>query len=283
MKKIFITASVSLVIMLMASAASVYALSLDFGKIKDTVSKVKRATGKMSVEEEVKIGDSVAAQLLGAGPLVDDPALQHYVNKIGMWVAQQSERKDLPWLFGVMDSDNINAFATPGGRILITKGLFFSLSNEAELAGVLGHEIAHVVERHHLNALKKNARLDLLADVVQHQAKEKNEKAVKALVNAGTQLYARGLDRKLEYDADRIGVVYATRAGYDPYALLGVLTTLDSINVDSPTIALINKTHPSFSDRLNQLDRIIEGRLDKYARQPQVIERLLGIQQSAFK
>ena len=268
--------------MLLGVGQDAQAFSLDFGKLKETTSKLKRASGKMSVEEEINIGDSVTAQLLGAGPLVANPAVQKYVNKIGMWVAQQTERKDLPWVFGVMDSENINAFATPGGRVLITKGLFFSLSNEAELAGVLGHEIAHVVQKHHLNALAKNSRLDLLGDAVQHKAKEKgkNQKVLKALVNAGTQLYARGLDRKLEYEADRMGVIYAARAGYDPFALLSVLTTLDSISAESPKIALINKTHPSFSDRLLELDQIIEGRLDKYAAQPQIFERLLGVQKS---
>lgn len=259
-----------------------HGFELNFGKIKDTVGKIKRATGTVSEEEEVNIGNSVTAQLLGAAPLVADDDLQRYVNRVGRWVALQSERPDLPWLFGVIDSENINAFATPGGRVLMTKGLFLLLNSEAELAGVLGHEIAHVIEKHHLEALKKNSRLDLLGDAVQYAARDesrRDQQKLGALVNAGTQLYARGLDRKDEYEADRMGVVYAARAGYDPFALLHVLTTLDSIKADSPRLALLLKTHPAFADRLEKLDVAIEGRMDRYAKQPGLAESLLGIQQ----
>ena len=265
----------------LAIGSHAQAISLDFGKLKETATKLKRARGKVSVEEEVKIGDSVAAQLLGAGPLVANPELQRYVNQVGMWVAQHSERKNLPWTFGVIDSGNINAFATPGGRVLITKGLFLLLENEAELAGILGHEIAHVVAKHHLDALKKNSRLDLLGDVLQTAANEKkqrNQQKLNVLINAGTQLYARGLDRHDEYEADRLGVVYAARAGYDAFALQSVLATLDSIHADSEKIALLTKTHPSFSDRLNNLDLAMGVRLDKYGRQSQLAGRLFVVQ-----
>jgi predicted Zn-dependent protease len=261
-------------------STAVTAFTLDFGKIKDTVTKVKQATGTMPVEEEVEIGGLIISNLLGAAPLVADDDLQKYVNRVGMWLAQQTERADLPWRFGVIESDNVNAFAAPGGYILMTKGLFMLLSNEAELAGVLAHEIGHVVERHHLDALQNNARLDLLGDVVSHQAEKKGKdpKKVGKIINAGTQLYARGLDREDEYEADRLGVVYAARAGYEPYALLNVLTTLDSINADTPSIALLTKTHPPFEQRLQQLDLAIEGRLDAYAGQPVVQDRLRALQ-----
>lgn len=253
----------------------------DLKKLKDTAEKVERATGDVPEDEEIRIGDAVTAQLLGAAPLVDEMELQRYVNRVGIWVARQSERPDLPWAFGVIDSGNINAFAAPGGRVLITKGLFLHLANEAELAGVLGHEIAHVIEKHHLDALKKNTRMDLFGDVLQHAADDQGRhrrQALDALVNAGTQLYARGLDRGDEYEADRMGVVYAARAGYDPFALLSVLTTLDSINPDSPRLALITKTHPSFSGRLQKLDSAMEGHLDRYARQPAVTDRFVAVQ-----
>ena len=107
--------------------------------------------------EEIKIGDGMVETLLGASPLLDDPELQKYVNEIGLWVALQSERPALPWHFGVNSSDHINAFAAPGGYIIVTKGMIRQLRNEAELAGVLGHEISHVNAKHHLNALRKSA------------------------------------------------------------------------------------------------------------------------------
>ena len=96
---------------------------------------------KPSREEEIAIGRQVTGSLLGAAPLVSDDGLQRYVNQVGCWVASQSERADLPWKFGVMDSADINAFAAPGGYILITKGLYQQLQSESQLAGVLAHEV----------------------------------------------------------------------------------------------------------------------------------------------
>lgn len=209
--------------------------------------------------------------------------MQRYVNQIGQWVAQQSDRADLPWTFGVIDSDNINAFAAPGGYIVITKGLFLSLNSEAELAGALGHEIVHVLQRHHLNALQKNARLDLLGDLLVASTDDrKKQKKLDKVVNAGTALYARGLDREDEYEADRMGVVLLARAGYDPYAFLDVLTTLDSLNPKDGQLALLLKTHPPFSERIVQLDTAVEGKLDRYASAPRREEPLLELQQSLF-
>jgi predicted Zn-dependent protease len=264
-----------------ALSAPAVAFDFDLGKIKETASKIKQARGKVSREEEIEIGGLVTSNLLGAAPLVDDPDVQRYVNKVGLWVALQSERPDLPWKFGVIASDNINAFAAPGGYVIVTRGLFLALNSEAELAGVLGHEIGHVVRRHHLKALQKNARLDLLGDAFQVAAGDKSrrdQQKLDKLINAGTQLYARGLDRDDEYEADRLGVVYAARAGYDPYALLNVLTTLDSINADSPRIALLTKTHPPFAERLQRLDGVMDRQLSRYAGQLTLPERLTELQ-----
>lgn len=265
------------------SAIPVHTAAFDFdlGKIKETATKLKHARGKVSLEEEIEIGGLVTSNLLGAAPLVNDSEVQRYVNNTGLWVALQTERPDLPWKFGVMESDNINAFAAPGGYIIITKGLFLSLNSEAELAGVLGHEIGHVIKQHHLKALQKNARLDLMGDALQVAARDKSrrdQQKLGKLINAGTQLYARGLDRHDEYEADRLGVVYAARAGYDPYALLNVLTTLDSVNTDSPRVALLTKTHPPFAERLHRLDSIMDKHLNRYAGQLSLPERLTELQ-----
>jgi predicted Zn-dependent protease len=262
------------------ASAPLAALSLNFGEIKDTLGKVKQATADVPVEEEIEIGGMVMTNVLGAAPLVPDAEVQGYVNRVGMWVAQQTERADLPWRFGLIASDNVNAFAAPGGYILVTKGLFMMLNSEAELAGVLGHEIAHVIAKHHMNAIRKGARMDLLGDVVSKAAenKGKDKKKVAAIVDSGTQLYARGLDREDEFAADRMGIVYAARAGYDPYALLDVLTTLESLKADTPSIALLTKTHPPFQKRLELLDLAIEGRLDAFATQPVLKDRLVAMQ-----
>jgi len=102
--------------------------------------------GDYSPEEEARIGTQISGNLLGAVPLVRDDTLQRYVNLVGNWVALHSGRKDVDWRFGVLDTEDINAFAAPGGYIFLTKGLYRRLNSEAELAGVLGHEIAHVTK-----------------------------------------------------------------------------------------------------------------------------------------
>jgi predicted Zn-dependent protease len=228
------------------------------GKL-DVASLVEGAKGLREVQEpeEIQIGTGVAETLLGASPLYDDGELQRYVNEVGMWVAQQSERPGLPWQFGVNNSDHINAFAAPGGVIIVTRGMMAQLRNEAELAGVLGHEVAHVTRKHHLNALRKNAVMSLIGTGVSAaSAESKHADLVKKLMGPTRELYARGLDKADEYEADRIGVVLAARAGYDPFGLPTVLTTLASADPQDNFLSLMYKTHPLPQARL---DRLVPG------------------------
>jgi len=203
--------------------------------------------------EEIQIGGSMAETLLGASPLLDDAEVQEYVNDVGMWVAQQSERPGLPWHFGVNSSDHINAFAAPGGYIIVTKGMMRQLRNEAELAGVLAHEISHVTRKHHLNALKKSGFMDLLGEGLAAGTDSKHSELVRQLAGPTKELYARGLDKSDEYEADRVGVVLAARAGYDPYGLPAVLTTLATADPSDNFLSLLYKTHPLPQARLDKL------------------------------
>lgn len=243
------------------------ALAFNLEDLKDLTGDIIKIRGKVSIEEEVAMGGNLISGLLGAAPLVDNSELQRYVNDVGFWVASQSERKNLPWQFGVIDSKGINAFAAPGGYIVITMGLFILLENEAQLAGVLAHEISHVVKKHHLNALKKSMKRDFWSKVGTQVLVDdkKDREAANKLVKAGVQLYSTGLDRKFEYDADLKGVVLAARAGYDPYALLDVMTTIDSINPDEASLTVLLKTHPPTAKRLDFLAKAMDGKLDSYA------------------
>lgn len=220
------------------------------GGLKQTLTNLREPTQA----EEIEIGDGVAETLLGARPLLDDPDLQRYVNAVGMWVAQQSERPDLPWHFGVNDSDHINAFAAPGGYIIVTKGMMKQLRNESELAGVLGHEVAHVTQKHHLKALRKAALVNLLsAGAAAATAESRHADMVQKLSGPTKELYARGLDKADEFEADRMGVVLSARAGYDPYGLPAVLTTLASADPKDNFLTLLTKTHPLPQVRLDRL------------------------------
>ncbi|WP_047533247.1 M48 family metalloprotease [Methylotenera sp. N17] len=213
-----------------------------------------------SRDEEIAIGREVTGSLLGAAPLVKDDALQQYVNKVGRWIASQSERPDLPWRFGVIESSDLNAFAAPGGYVLITKGLYQTFQNEAQLAGVLGHEIAHIVKKHQLKVMQKQALLDMGAGLLGD--KYGSSKLSKKAINTGAEISARNLDKSAEYEADRMGMILAYRAGYDVYGLPEVLQNMAQINKSDNSVALLFKTHPHPDDRLAQLGESAGTQLD---------------------
>ncbi len=251
--------------------------NFDLEKAVKTVQKIKKANEDVSEPQEIELGSGIASSLLGAAPLLDNPELQRYVNRIGRWIALQTERPDIPWQFGVLDDPDINAFAAPGGYVFITKGLLARMNNEAELAGVLAHEISHVLRKHHLQAIKKGARTELWSDLANDAIKTHGgDPRLSKLVSAGTEIYARGLDKDDEFESDRIGVVLAARAGYDPYGLPAVLQTLQSINPNDSNLALMFKTHPAFDKRLELLANEMTPALDAYEGQPVLSERFVA-------
>jgi predicted Zn-dependent protease len=217
--------------------------------------------GDYSPEEETRIGRQIAGNLLGAVPLVRDDKLQRYVNLVGNWVALQSGRKDINWHFGVVDTEDINAFAAPGGYIFVTKGLYQRLNNEAELAGVLAHEIAHVTLKHHLKVLKQSSLIGALGQAASNKVKD-SDQVVQNLIGNGAEIMARGLDKNAEFEADRVGIVFAARAGYDPWGLPEVLQDLAGLPAKDNRTSLLYKTHPHPADRLAELGEAVGGRLD---------------------
>jgi len=269
------------------------ALAIDFGRILDAGRQaVQSAQGsptskEFSQEDEVALGNALTASFLGASPLHADAGLQRYVNRVGKWVALHSERADLPWTFSVIDTETINAFAMPGGSIIVSSGLLKRLNNEAELAGVLAHEIAHVVRKHQLTAIQSNMKADFWKSVgtsvaadhvrigggavgstVGNIAKPYILDAAGNVIKDG--FFLRPLDRGLETDADQLAVVLATRAGYDPYGLAGALQMLAQYKGGGDAASLFS-THPSPTDRLADLERFmptVEGHL----KQPQLLE-----------
>src|SRR5512135_2650810 len=147
--------------------------------------------------EEIAIGRQIAGDLLGAAPLVKDARLQKYVNQVGEWVASQSERPDLPWHFGVIQSEDLNAFAAPGGYIFVTLGLYRLMQNEADLAGVLGHEIGHVIRKHHLKILQQSKLVEAGSQALSQQVR--NDK-LQQLIGSGAEIVARSLDKDAEFE-----------------------------------------------------------------------------------
>lgn len=268
---------IALAFTLMLACTAVHAFGLNLEKLTNIISKTQELK-PVETQSEVDIGKGVAANLLGAAPLVKDDKLQAYVNRLGWWLVQHTERTDLVWHFGVLDTDSLNAFAAPGGYVFITRGLLLNMRNEAELAGVLAHEIAHVLQRHHLAAIQKNAQTGIIADLASMAAESSQYGAVAdKAISASTELYARGLDKSDEYEADRMGVVIAARAGYDPYGLPAVLQTLDGMNSQDAGLALMFKTHPTPHSRLQLLDTAMTGKLDQLNQQKQVADRFVKV------
>lgn len=219
------------------------------------------AIAKPTDNDEIQLGQQLAGNLLGAAPLVKDDNLQRYVNKVGRWVALQSDRPDLPWHFGVIDSTDINAFAAPGGFVFVTKGLYQQLNNEAELAGVLGHEISHVVNKDQLRILQKSRLIGLGAQALGQQIKGSD--AAQQLIGSGAEIMSRGLDKDAEFAADRMGVVLAARAGYDAYGLPAVLQQIGHAAPNDSRVALLFKTHPAPDVRFDMLGDAIGSRFDR--------------------
>ncbi len=236
------------------------AQSIDLNRIFNIGKDAVTAVTGISEQEELTMGREIAGRMLGAAPLVNDPALQSYVNRVGRWVAVQSERPDLPWRFAVIDTASINAFAAPGGYVMLTRGLYEILDNEAQLAGVLAHEIGHIVRRHHVTVMQKSAALSAGAQLAQ---RDNRSALVNNMIGTGAEVFVRGLDKSAEHEADAMGVVLATRAGYNPFGLIDVLHKLAARGAGDGSLALLFKTHPLPSERLAQLGDALTPHLAK--------------------
>lgn len=251
--------------------------SFDLGKLAETLKTAKEAFGEVTEEDEIDVGQEAAAVLLGAVPLVNNKPVQRYVNRVGHWVALHTERSHLPWKFGLLESDDLNAFAAPGGYVFVTKGLMLKMDSEAELAATIAHEIVHVLEKHHLAAVKKGAKMSLAISVLSSNTKKEKREHLEKISSGFKELYSRGLSKDDEYQADRQGLVITARAGYDPYGLPAVLQSMESMNPQSESLALMYKTHPTPTQRLGLLAQHYDY-VEPYAEQAQVQKRFKKFQ-----
>lgn len=253
----------------------------------DLMSLLSQSATQIEPAQEIEIGRQLSAVLLGSKALHPDMQLQRYVNQLGRWLSLQSGRPELPWTFAVLDDNGFNAFAAPGGFVFVTKGLIDRVADEAELAGILAHEIMHVVQRHHLEAIRKNARAGIVTQLIGSQLNNNLGGAVSAqLIGLGRNLYAKGLDQVDEYEADRLGVTLAARAGFDPYGLPAVLQVLRDATPDNPVFSLSLSTHPPAQLRIDQMALAMGNRLDALSGRPAItlaqrMEILAGRQRDA--
>lgn len=209
------------------------------------------------IEAEIDFGREVAAHILGRAPLSQDKALNEYVNRVGKAVAAHSNRPELDFRFAVIESDQVNAYAAPGGYIFITTGALALMKDEAELAGVLAHEVAHVVERHIVDELNIAASGDSIINGASRFIGGAGDPArvafLQAVEKAMEILFESGLKKDDELEADRVGAGLLAHTGYDPSALKRYLERLRA-HQRPEAFAVLSHTHPSFDERLSQLE-----------------------------
>jgi predicted Zn-dependent protease len=185
----------------------------------------KRQLALVSEEQEIELGKQAAQQTIQSIPPYPDEKLQQYVSSVGMRIAKASERPNLPWSFTVLDDPTVNAFALPGGPIFITRGILAHLSSEAELAGVLGHEIGHITARHSVEQLSKAELAQLGVGIGSAVSPEVAQ--LGQLAGAGLQLLFLKFGRDAERQADSLGFRYMLGQRYDPREMAKLFRVLE--------------------------------------------------------
>ncbi len=218
--------------------------------------RVAPAVITISTEQEVEIGRGIAATIAGYYGVVQDPELTRYVNLVGLTVASVNPRPDIIYRFAVLDSDDVNALAAPGGYVFVTRGALALMNDEAMLAGVLGHEIGHVNRRHVVKEIQARARTELGLEGIVEQIDVTGEEYLEQTIQLGTTALFMGLSREDELEADGYGVEVAAGAGYDPNGLTRFLAALP--NAEAERRSLLTKTHPDIDDRLDEVEDAID-------------------------
>jgi predicted Zn-dependent protease len=239
----------------------------------------KRQMSLLSEAEEVAIGQQQDAEIRREMGVYDDPELQRYVNDIGQQLARASHRPNLPWSFTIVDNPAINAFALPGGYIYLTRGLLAYLDDEAELAGVLGHEIGHVTARHAAQAYTRQAQagigLTILSIFVPGTAPFAD------LGAAGLSVLFLRHGREAELEADRLGVEYGSGAGFDPAGVPRFLATLARVAALSERgVPNWLSTHPDPGTRVVKAEPVAGKFVSDAARtvnRDQYLDRIRGL------
>jgi predicted Zn-dependent protease len=242
----------------------------------------ERQLSLIGEDQEVQMGREADQQIVASMGLYDDAAVQRYVSDLGARLAATSERPDLPWTFRVLDDPTVNAFALPGGFIYVTRGILTHLDSEAELAGVLGHEIGHVTARHSVNQMSRAqlAQLGLgIGMIFSETLRQFGDVA-----GAGMQLLFLKFGRDDESEADRLGIRYMTRESYDPRELSGVMEMLarsSQLQSGSGRVPEWLSTHPDPANRSQAILRMAEESGADYSNavvaRPRYLQRVDGM------
>ncbi|MBE6352534.1 MAG: peptidase M48 [Treponema bryantii] len=250
--------------------------------IVSTTESVSKVTEQISPENEYYIGRATAAIILNDYDLYNEPNLTKYLNKICGAITINSEKPDLynGYYVAVLDSDEINAMATPGGHILITRGLLKCTSNEEELASVIAHEIAHIQKQHSISAIKTSRFKDLSLNVASLAINESDNDEAKQMMSVFgdsvddvvSSLVLNGFSQEQEFEADAYALELLNNAGYNPHSIVNMLKTLEQNQANHKRGFV--KTHPEPKKRIKK----IEKELNSYSKSKTQEERISRFQ-----
>ena len=219
----------------------------------------------VSEEQEVALGQQAAEEIAAQLPLVRDPAIVGYVESLGRQLAGQTGRADLDWQFAVVNSDQINAFALPGGFVYLNRGLIERAADVSELAGVLGHEVGHVALRHSAEQLESQQRTSAGVGIVCALTGWCDNGAAQVAIQVAGQAWFARHSREDEREADSVAVVTLVRAGYDPEGVPNMFERLLAERAREPLgVEQWFATHPLEEDRIGTTRAHVE-RLDPAA------------------
>ncbi|MDM7997021.1 MAG: M48 family metallopeptidase [Acidobacteriota bacterium] len=203
----------------------------------------------VSFEKEIALGAQVAAEFEQTARLVEDPVITEYVDRIGQNIVKHSDAK-VPFHIKVVDTDEVNAFAFPGGYFYVNKGLILAARNEAELAGVMAHEISHITARHATERLSKAQYLQFAALPALFVGGYWAQMGIQNALGLGINLELMGITRESEREADQLGIQYLWNTGYDPNAFVSFFEKMQEEEKSKPgRLAGWFRTHPSTTDR----------------------------------
>lgn len=213
------------------------------------------------IEKEIIFGREMAAIILADRKLSTNKDLAGYLNLVGNSIVRHANRPELDFYFAAIESPEINAYATPGGYIFVTTSALNMMQNEAELAGVLAHEIAHISDRHIVKALKIRADDEsmtaFVSKLVGSRAESANVVFGQAIEHALDVLFSKGLKVEDEYNADMQGLFLAALAGYEPAAIYRFLERIKPVIENNH--GELSSTHPPFTERIVRLKKIIDN------------------------
>lgn len=213
-----------------------------------------------SLERQMAMGQDYSAQVESTSKMIGDPQITEYVNRIGQNIVRNSDSQ-VPFIIKVIDSDDINAFALPGGFFYMDAGLILAADSEAELAGVMAHEIAHVAACHAARGHTRGQLMNLVSIPLMMVGGPIGYVAYESMSVAMPLTYLR-FSRKFETEADYLGVQYMYKAGYDPQALTGFFEKLRSMETHKESaVARAFRTHPQTPDRIQRTQQEIKGLL----------------------